>query len=130
MLGFATVQMQRYVVTFRVCCAISRVHPQFLASLSGVNLYLLWTVFVSPMLIHLYGSPGVVAVDAIRKLDCSASVKVASQDSTWSEKMLAICIKYGLSRLYESTPTVAMNCLSDASPGLCNRPASSVMDDS
>ena len=48
-LGFATVWMPCCVVTSNVCCAVSRVHTQFLASLSGLILDIRLPVTVDSM---------------------------------------------------------------------------------
>ena len=94
-------------------------HPQFLASLSGLNLSILCPVLVSPIFIHTVWSPVAVAIDAIQMLNCKDAAKKALHYSTLLEKTLAICIEQECARLHEPNTTAAMERLSDASPGLC-----------
>ena len=129
-LGFATVQKPRCIVMSNVRCEVLRVHTQFLASFYGLSLDLRWPMTVYSIWIHNSLSlviAGVVALYAIRTLDCCALVKFLSHISTRSENMLASCNGCWYIRVFKPNLTVARKRLSDASRGSCNNPAPSLM---
>ena len=120
--------MPRWVVTSNVRMAVSRVHPQFLASVEGIILYLRDPVLEDPIWIQFLWYPGsdeLVPMDVIRKLGCSADAKVALHISLVSVKTLTDWNEWA-ARLFEPIWKVAVKRLSNASPGPCNRPASLV----
>ena len=71
-LGLATVRMPRWLVTSNVRMAVSRVHPQFLASVERLILDLRDPFLEDPILIQFLWSPGsdeLFPMGAIRTLD-------------------------------------------------------------
>ena len=84
--------MPRWVVTSNVRMAVSRVNPQFLASVEGLILGLCDPVLENPIWIQFLWSPRsdeLLLMDSIQTLDCSADAKVASHISLVSVKTLS-----------------------------------------
>ena len=117
--------MPRWVVTSNIRMAVSRVHPQFLASVDGFILDLQDPVPEDPIWIQFLWSPEsdeLVPMDSIRALHFSSDAKVASHISLVLVKILVAWNEWAAS-LFEPIWTVSMKRLLDASPGSCNRPA-------